>query len=128
NALQNGLFQVPPLEPLTLSPLSNSFKAPDYCIPKLKKEFKENDTYFNDVRKHVESNDIAGAYDAVYAKATEMCTTEQVERMKALEKKYATIRQGVEAVSFELDRQAQVKSLALNFKILQRLDHKYILI
>ncbi|CAJ0600026.1 unnamed protein product [Cylicocyclus nassatus] len=105
-----GLFKLPLLEPITLSSLPNFFRSPqtaDYCIPKLKREFKENNAYFHDVQKQVEENNIAGAYDVVFAKAREICTVEQVERMKALDEKYATIKQNVQTLAPVYNKQTK---------------------
>ncbi|KHJ87504.1 hypothetical protein OESDEN_12720, partial [Oesophagostomum dentatum] len=110
--LTEGFPTLPPLAPITLpdflklqtiAPLSSQ------CIPKLKKEFKENSTYFEEVKQAVDQNNITVAYDIVIAKAEEICTPEQVERLNKLVKKYETMKQNIQALAPEYPQDVKDK-------------------
>ncbi|KAK5984274.1 hypothetical protein GCK32_016690 [Trichostrongylus colubriformis] len=69
------------------------------CIANLEKEFKQNDAYFNEIQKQVDETNINGAYDVMLKKAGEMCTSDQVNRLKNLLKKYDNLRANVQALA-----------------------------
>ncbi|VDN33410.1 unnamed protein product, partial [Cylicostephanus goldi] len=96
-----------PVEANTLPDFLTVPQAPDYCIAKLKKQFKENDTYFEAVKNQVEENKIASAYDVVYAKAAEICAAEQVDRLKALFNEYDVIQRDMEALAPEYSKETK---------------------
>ncbi|KAK6057866.1 hypothetical protein COOONC_04575 [Cooperia oncophora] len=69
------------------------------CIAKLEQEFKTNDAYFAEIQKQVDSANIGGAYEELIKKAGEMCSTEQLDRLKALLKKYQKLQENVQALA-----------------------------
>ncbi|CAJ0600023.1 unnamed protein product [Cylicocyclus nassatus] len=106
----HGIDLPPPrahVEASTLPDISTAPQAPDYCISKLKKQFKDNDTYFEDVKNQVQENKIAGAYEVVYAKAAEICTAEQVERLKALFNEYDIIQKDIEDLAPQYSKETK---------------------
>ncbi|EYC38596.1 hypothetical protein Y032_0707g1701 [Ancylostoma ceylanicum] len=90
----------------TLAPI-----GAEQCLPKLRKEFKENDQYFEDVQKQVDAANISAAYDVVSAKAAEICTPEQMELFKKLMQKYETLKQNIQALVTEYPKETRDKVL-----------------
>ncbi|VDM82656.1 unnamed protein product [Strongylus vulgaris] len=105
--MQEGLPTLPPLHPVTLPEFLRLPLDADRCIPKLKKQFKENDTYFEDFRRQVDQNNIAAAYDVIYAKAGDICTAEQVKRLKAMDKKYEKMQKSIEELAPEYPKETK---------------------
>ncbi|KAL6728491.1 hypothetical protein Aduo_010262 [Ancylostoma duodenale] len=106
---------LPTLAPFTIPAFLRNPMTPtgaaEQCLPKLRKEFKENDKYFEDVQKQVDEANISGAYDVVSAKAAEICTPEQVELFKKLMQKYETLKQNIEALVTEYPKETRDKVL-----------------
>ncbi|KAK6740477.1 hypothetical protein RB195_008751 [Necator americanus] len=79
----------------------------DRCVSKLSKEFRENEMYYDYVQEQVDEANITAAYDLVLAKAIEICSPEQVERLESFMKKYETLQKNIEELAPEYPKETR---------------------
>lgn len=85
--------------------------ADERCFTKLDKEIKDNVPYFDEIREQVDNANIMEAYEIVEKKAEELCTVEQVNRLKALFEKYNGMKEDIQELAPEYSIQERRKVL-----------------
>ncbi|VDO95237.1 unnamed protein product [Heligmosomoides polygyrus] len=67
----------------------------------MEKEIRDNVTYFEALQKQVDESIVDGAYEVFLTQAAQLCDAEQVDRLKALFKKYEKMQENIKAVSWK---------------------------
>lgn len=100
----------PEFKPFVLSP-AVTVPPRGVCIAKMEKEIRDNVTYFEALQKQVDESIVDGAYEVFLTQAAQLCDAEQVDRLKALFKKYEKMQENIKALAPEYSTEVRQKVL-----------------